>query len=91
MSNYTLLDLNCGSTTDTNADIPFWVMERRGRVAVFNQVQMDLVGIEKRKQQIEKKKIIKFRSQMLCILLIMKRKSAYFAAKMNEYLEKKNR
>lgn len=26
---------------------------------------------------------------MLCILLIVKRKSAYFAAKMNEYLEKK--
>lgn len=28
---------------------------------------------------------------MLCILLIVKRKSAYFAAKMNEYLEKKKK
>lgn len=60
------------------------------RVAVFNQVQMDLDGVEKRKQQIQKK-IIKFCSQMLCILLIVKRKSAYFAAKMNEYLEKKKK
>lgn len=58
------------------------------RVAVFNQVQMDLDGEEKRKQRTEKNHKILLANALYPTEV--KRKSAYFAAKMNEYLEKKS-